>query len=264
MIRLHFVQHFIKHYWSATRIDVLHSPFVFKLYNTCIKRQPTQPELAPIEAIRKKAVSNQQLVSQHDFGARRAERKVATRPISHFAKHHAKPARISQIIFHLIKNYGYKNCIELGTSLGFTSMHIAKALQQGGQLTTIEGAHEIAAAAEQHFITTETQNNIKQVIGNFDTALPDVLNRHEQVDFAFVDGNHTYEATNQYFNLLLSKAHYNSLIIIDDIYWSPEMTRAWREIQQHERVTVTVDLFYIGLVYFRKKQAKEHFKLRIL
>lgn len=263
MIRLHFVKHFIQHYWSATRIDVLHSPFVFKLYNTCIKRQSIQPELAPIEAIRKKAINNKQLISQHDFGARSAERKVATQPINHFAKHHAKPARISQIIFHLVKNYGYSNCIELGTSLGFTSMHIAKALQQNGQLTTIEGAHEIAAAAEQHFILSDTQQKIKQVIGNFDTALPDILNGYDRVDFAFVDGNHTYEATMHYFNLLLTKTHNNSLIIIDDIYWSPGMTMAWKEIQQHELVTVTVDLFFVGLVYFRREQAREHFKLRI-
>jgi hypothetical protein len=101
-------------------------------------------------------------------------------------------------------------------------------------------------------------------VGNFNNLLPAVLNELTQVDLAFIDGNHTYEATINYFNLLLQKTHYNSVLIFDDIYWSKGMTKAWEEIKHHPKVTVTVDLFYIGLVYFRTQQAEEHFKLRVL
>lgn len=263
MVNLHFVLHVIKHYWSATRIDVLHSPFVYELYNRCLARQKTPAELHNINAVWRKARRNKTLITQQDFGASGKTVHKRTRPISYFAKTHAKPGRLAQIIFRLVNHYHYQHCIELGTSLGFTSMHIAAALTSPALLTTIEGAPELAQVAEQHFIATYTKPLIKQVVGEFNEVLPQVLQQYNQVDFAFIDGNHTYEATMNYFNQFLQKIHANSVLIFDDIYWSSGMTRAWNEIKQHEQVTVTVDLFFVGLVYFRKGQAKEHFKLRI-
>ena len=63
--------------------------------------------------------------------------------------------------------------------------------------------------------------------------------------------------------MLLPTAHNDSLFIFDDIYWSKGMTEAWEIIKEHPQVTVTVDLFNWGLVFFRKEQAKEHFKIRV-
>jgi predicted O-methyltransferase YrrM len=243
-VNWHFIANFIKHYWSATRIDVLHSPFVFDLYNSCIARQKTATELIPVEELRKSAQQNQTQITQQDFGA--------------------KPTRLAHIIYHMVTKYGYLNCVELGTSLGFTSMCIAKGLPNNAKLITIEGANEIAQVAQQHFTQLNLNDKIDLRVGNFNDLLPAVLNELTQVDLAFIDGNHTYEATINYFNLLLQKTHNNSVLIFDDIYWSKGMTKAWEEIKHHPKVTVSVDLFYIGLVYFRTQQAEEHFKLRVL
>jgi predicted O-methyltransferase YrrM len=264
MVNWHFIANFIKHYWSATRIDVLHSPFVFDLYNSCIARQKTVTELIPIESIRKSAQQNQTQITQQDFGALGNLNKQRTKSIAYFAKTHAKPTRLAHIIYHMVTKYGYLNCVELGTSLGFTSMCIAKGLPNNAKLITIEGANEIAQVAQQHFTQLNLNDKIDLRVGNFNDLLPAVLNELTQVDLAFIDGNHTYEATINYFNLLLQKTHNNSVLIFDDIYWSKGMTKAWEEIKHHPKVTVTVDLFYIGLVYFRTQQAEEHFKLRVL
>jgi predicted O-methyltransferase YrrM len=264
MVNWHFIANFIKHYWSATRIDVLHSPFVFDLYNSCIARQKTVTELIPIESIRKSAQQNQTQITQQDFGALGSLNNQRTKSIAYFAKTHAKPTRLAHIIYRMVTKYGYLNCVELGTSLGFTSMCIAKGLPNNAKLITIEGANEIAQAAQQHFTQLNLTDKIDLRVGNFNDLLPAVLNELTQVDLAFIDGNHTYEATINYFNLLLQKTHNNSVLIFDDIYWSKGMTKAWEEIKHHPKVTVSVDLFYIGLVYFRTQQAEEHFKLRVL
>lgn len=263
MVNLHFVLHVIKHYWSATRIDVLHSPFVYELYNRCIARQKTPPELSIVQGVWRKARRNNTRITQQDLGASGIKGKSTSKPIRFFANNHANRSRIAQIIFRLVNNYHYQHCIELGTSLGFTSMHIAAALKHPAFLSTVEGSPDHVQVAEQHFMASNTKQKIKQVVGHFNDVLPQLLQQYNQVDFAFIDGNHTYEATMNYFNLLLKKVHPNSVLIFDDIYWSPGMTRAWNEIKSHEEVTVTVDLFFVGLVYFRKGQAKEHFKLRI-
>jgi predicted O-methyltransferase YrrM len=263
-VNWHFIAHFIKHYWSATRIDVLHSPFVFELYNSCIARQNTPVELLPIEALRQEAKQNNNQITQEDFGALGYLQTKRTKSVSYFATTHAKPSRLAHIIYRMVSKYKYHNCIELGTSLGFTGMCITRGLPEKATFITIEGANEIAQVAQQHFKQLNLSDKIDLRVGNFNDLLPDVVNELPQVDFAFIDGNHTYEATMNYFNLLLQKTHNNSVLIFDDIYWSSGMTKAWEEIKHHPKVTVTVDLFYIGLVYFRTQQATEHFKLRVL
>ena len=55
----------------------------------------------------------------------------------------------------------------------------------------------------------------------------------------------------------------NSVWIFDDIHWSQEMENAWLTIKNHPKVTVTIDTFQWGIVFFRAEQEKEHFVIRI-
>jgi predicted O-methyltransferase YrrM len=91
-----------------------------------------------------------------------------------------------------------------------------------------------------------------------------VLEKIKTLDMLFIDGNHSYDATMRYFEMCKPYLHNQSLIVFDDIYWSKGMTQAWKEIKADPIVTVSIDLFFIGLVFFRKEQVKENFKLRIL
>ena len=99
-------------------------------------------------------------------------------------------------------------------------------------------------------------------MGNFDDTLAAVIAEQSKLDFVFIDGNHRKDATLNYFNLCLPKVHEDSVIIFDDIYWSKGMAQAWEHIKAHPDVSVTIDLFWIGLVFFRSGQAKQDFKIR--
>jgi len=265
MINTHFCKKIIEHYKSATRIDVLHSPFVFDLFNACIKRTNSNTDFTLIESLRKKLKNDNRIITQNDFGANQSVRKKS---VKYFAKQHAKPARIAQIIYQIIKHYQYKNIIELGTSLGLSGSYQAAALRKNFKtdevhFSTIEGADEIAKVASENFSSLELEKYIHQYTGKFDDVLPGVLKKYDTIDMAFIDGNHRYEPTINYFKQFLPLVKNDSILIFDDIYWSQEMTNAWEEIKQNDKVTVTVDLFFLGLVFFRKEQTKEHFKLRI-
>lgn len=269
MVNLHFIKHLVQHYWSATRIDVLHSPFIFDLYNRCIKPKTSDAGLDAVMQLRSRLLHDPRMITQQDLGAGSEMASMHQRSIAQFARRHAKPDRIAQVIYRLIDHYRYSRVIELGTSLGISASYEASAIRKhfsaaDVQFTTIEGAPEIAAVAGENFRQLGLDAYIEQEVGNFDEVLPHVLNRYAQLDLCFIDGNHRYAPTMQYFRQLLPKVHNNSMLIFDDIYWSPGMTQAWEEIKQHPQVTVTVDLFFIGIVLFRKEQAKEHFKLRIL
>ena len=54
----------------------------------------------------------------------------------------------------------------------------------------------------------------------------------------------------------------NDILIIKDIHRSALSESTWEEIKKCRQVTVTVDLFYVGLVFFRKGQARENFIIR--
>jgi len=128
------------------------------------------------------------------------------------------------------------------------------------KITTIEVCPNISeftkANLEKHQL-----KNIDLITGNFNAVIKDLASN--SYDFIFFDGNHQKEATLNYFESLLRTAHDNSVFIFDDIYWSKDMTEAWETIKQHPRVTVTVDTFYWGFVFFRKEQLKEHFVIRV-
>ena len=90
-------------------------------------------------------------------------------------------------------------------------------------------------------------------------AVEKELKEHNQLDFVFFDGNHKKKPTLSYFKQCLEVAHEDSIFIFDDIYWSTEMTEAWQEIKKHPKVTLSIDCFEMGIVFFKKEQAKEHF-----
>ncbi len=161
----------------------------------------------------------------------------------------------------MVNHYQPKFILELGTSLGITSSYMASA-QPNAKVTTMEGAKAVAAVAQKNFNALGLQN-INIVQGNFDNTLPGVLKKTNVVDLAFVDGNHRREPTLQYFEQLLQKSNDNTILVFDDIHWSAEMEQAWASIQAHPRVTLTIDLFFIGLVFFRAEQkVKQHFTVR--
>ena len=213
-----------------------------------------------IENIRKELLLSKQTVNCIDLGAGSRILNNASRSISEIANVSAKPSKYAQLLFRLVNRFQPGTILEFGTSLGISAAYMASA-NSGSKLITIEGCEEIAAVAKGNFKKLKLEN-IRQVIGGFDEVLPDVLKKIEQLDLVFFDGNHRKIPTLNYFQQCLEKAVESSVFIFDDIYWSEEMKAAWQEIKNNERVTVTVDLFHFGIVFFRKEQVKEHFIIR--
>jgi predicted O-methyltransferase YrrM len=161
----------------------------------------------------------------------------------------------------MVQYYKPEHVLELGTSLGITTSYLASGNPNAG-IFTLEGSIAIADSATKNFQSLEL-SNIELITGNFDETLAPTIKRFSSVDFAFIDGNHRYKPTINYFNQILSKIHNSSVLIFDDIHWSKEMEQAWEEIKNHSSVTCTIDLFFIGLVIFRSEiKEKQHFIIR--
>lgn len=254
-INIHFLKALIRHYAVATRIDVLHSPFVFELYTQCIAPKNKEPYHA-IEKYRNALLHNNKSIHYQDYGASANSRTVSVKQL---AKNHLKPPRIAQILHKLIEYKQYTSILELGTSLGISTCYLA--LPEKSHVTTMEGSKEVWQEAQNTFKTLKLNHKISSIQGTFDDCLPDILNQKPQYQLIFIDGNHSYEATIRYVKMLEPYLHPDGLMILDDIYWSAGMTQAWNELIPD--FTVSIDLFFIGILSKRKGQAKENFKLRV-
>jgi predicted O-methyltransferase YrrM len=257
---LQFVSDYLKHRLTAKSRHGTHSPFVYKLVDEVIYDFNPKTEYTGIEEQRKKLLNDDTTITVTDLGAGSHLNKNRVKKVRVIAKNALKTPRLAQLIYRLAKDSGASNLLELGTCLGITTAYLSKA-RPDAEIITIEGCPETAKKAYENFQDLGLEN-VELQVGNFDELLIRVIAEFSQLDFVYIDGNHRKDATLNYFNWCLPKVHENSLLIFDDIYWSKGMKEAWEEIKSHPQVTVTIDLFWIGLVYFKKDQAKEHFKIK--
>lgn len=239
----------------------VHSPFVYDFIKNILNDRRQFDCFRYIESLRSDLKSDDTEINVPDFGAGSRMQLNNKRKISAIARSSLKPKKYSQLLFRIVHYYKPAIIVELGTSLGITTSYLSFA-NPGAEIITMEGAHEVAAVAQKNFNQLYL-SNIKIIEGNFDETLLIVNSQLATVNFAFIDGNHRKEPTLNYFQQLLNKASESSIFIFDDIHWSEEMEEAWNEIKQHSSVTLTIDLFFIGIVFFRKEQkVKEHFSIR--
>lgn len=239
----------------------MHSPFFFHFIGQVLNDKQDYPALKEVEALRSKLMQDETKLIIDDFGAGSSLADKKQRSVSSLARHSAKSAKLAALLFRVVKSYQPMTIIELGTSLGLTTSYLSLA-KPDAQLITIEGSPAIAESARKNFERLGLEN-ISLLVGNFDQLLPEVLSNLKELDFAFVDGNHLLEPTQRYFENLLSRVNNDTILVFDDIHWSREMEQAWEIIKAHQATRATVDLFFVGIVFFRQEfKEKQHFTVR--
>ncbi len=238
-----------------------HSPFVYSFIKQVLNKQIPADKFDSIEQYRKQLLQDKEMVNVWDRGAGSRQSVDNMRSVKQIAKVALKPKKYSLLLHKIIAHYKPDEILEMGTSLGITTCYLAAA-NKHAKVVTMEGAPSVALIAKKTF-STLGYTNVNIMEGDFDETLPTYLKSVDQLGIVYVDGNHRYAPTINYFKQLLEKANDQSILIFDDIHWSEEMEKAWEEIKQYSHVTLTIDLFFIGLVFVRQAQKeKEHFVIR--
>lgn len=248
----------------------MHSPFVFDFVLNVLNNKSGYRVPKEIEILRKQLLSDDRLIEVNDLGAGSRSQPGRERSVKNIARSATKPERLAAILYRTVRHYQPLLIIELGTSLGITTSCFSKA-NENALIHTIEGSAEIAAIANENFKNLQC-SNIHLHTGNFDEQLPIILSNvsdgstsdgDKHSFLGFIDGNHQYEPTMRYFNWFLEKINENSILIFDDIHWSREMEHSWEKIKAHPEVMYTIDIFYLGFVFFRKDfRVKQNFSIR--
>lgn len=247
--------------WHSKNEHGVHSPFVFNLVTKCFYDKTNHIEYKTLHSYRKDLLQNHQTIEITDFGAGSRVFKSNQRKIAAIAKNAGISAKRAKLLFRITRYFQPQNILEIGTSLGLAT----SALSLGNpktKITTLEGCLNTMAIAKKQ-CQKQQFNNIKFIDGEFSGYLRSFDFSHTPFDLIYFDGNHSKEATLGYFELLLPSVTNDSVWIFDDIHWSAEMEHAWEIIKKNPKVTVTIDTFQWGFVFFRKEQEKEHFIIRV-
>ncbi|MEE9407255.1 MAG: class I SAM-dependent methyltransferase [Polaribacter sp.] len=251
---------YIKFLLKSSNQHGVHSPFVYQLVTKCFYKKTDHNFWNSFLKIRYHLLDNKKSIKVTDFGSGSKVFKNDEREVSKIAKVAGISNKKAKLLIRLVHFFQPKSVLEIGTSLGLGTSAI-KIGNNNTKITTLEGCSETSTIAQELFI----KNNFKSIdvhSGDFKETLPKAV-INNKFDFIYFDGNHTKKATLEYFETCLQTINNNSVWVFDDIYWSKEMKETWLEIKAHPKVTVTVDVFYFGIVFLRNEQAKEHFKIRV-
>ncbi|MEI7662082.1 MAG: class I SAM-dependent methyltransferase [Bacteroidota bacterium] len=220
------------------------------------------PQYRVINRLRKDLENVSRFIKRKDMGARRKDfpgdqRFVRVRDIVHRASVTQKKG---ELLFRLTKHYNPSAILELGTSLGISTIYFGLAAPEC-QIVTIEGCIDSANVAQENFDRTGLKH-IHLITGCFEDRLELALKEMPAPDFVFFDGNHKKRPTLDYFEQCLQHIHPGTVFIFDDIHWSAGMEEAWDLIRKHPKTVVTVDIYQMGFVFFKEGLSKEDFTLR--
>lgn len=243
---------------SDTRHDV-HSPFVYDFVNKVLTTRKNKPVYHAIELIRSNMLKSNTPIEVLPLGAS-GNGKTEMVPLKDLVKKTSKSAKYGELLERICEYFNPEFALEIGSALGMSTLYQAVGIRNG-YLISLEGNPKSIEIARYNVEKMGFQH-VQFGEGLFDDTLPQVIAQIPRLDYVFFDGNHTLEATLKYFEFCLQKAHTGSVFIFDDIRWSDGMQRAWQKIKNHPQVTVSIDLFLMGIIFFRTEQAKEHFTLR--
>jgi predicted O-methyltransferase YrrM len=254
------IKAYLKYLYNSKNEHGVHSPFVFDLVTKCFYDRKPKPEYQVLKTYRKSLLKNKNTIEVTDFGAGSRVFKSNIRQISKIAKTAGISPKRAELLFRIITYFEPLTILEIGTSLGLATSALALGNPRA-KITTLEGCPETANQCQLQ-LQKFNINNVNLIVTEFNNYLQ-ICNLQSAIcNLIYFDGNHSKQATLEYFELLLPTITNETVWIFDDIHWSSDMEQAWEIIKTNAKVTVTIDTFQWGIVFFRREQEKEHFVIR--
>ena len=260
MKKLFIILKYIKYLITAGNKHSAQGPFLYQFITKVLTNSSNNQNCQEIEQLRRKLSKSETNITITDFGAGSLINKSKIRKIKDITKNSAKNSKFGNLLYRIAIFYKPKKILELGTSLGISSLYLAKA-NKDAKVYTFEGCPETAKIAQENFNQMDA-NNINITIGDFKETLARKLKEINTLDLVFIDGNHQEKPTISYFKECLKYSNNNTIFIFDDIHWSKGMESAWKHIKSHQKASLTIDLFFIGIIFIKSELSKENHIIR--
>lgn len=250
------IKAYLNYFLQCKSISKIDDPFISRLRHSIFDKL-TMVDDSDIQDYYRELKLNRTKISVTDLGAGSKKTKSNVRAIKSIAQNASISQKYGRLLVVLIQEFDCKTVMELGTSLGVGTSYLAS--NRNTDVFTIEGCPNISSFTQQQL---KKYTNISYFIGDFSAQLSSVLKKTNEPDLVYIDGNHTYKATIDYFNFFLKHGHSKTILVFDDIHWSKGMEKAWAEIIQSNGVSVSIDLFRMGIVFIDQAISKKHYIIR--
>lgn len=234
----------------ARTIYDLQSPFAYGFARDVLEDRRWYYVFSEAETLRGQWMLDRRSIPVTDYGAGSRTMPPGERRIADLAQRVATPPLLCRWLFKTALLAHPGTILELGASLGISAAYLSAAAPRA-KMITVEGCPETAELAKQSL--RQTGSRAAVWTGRFDELLPRALAQLERLDFLHLDGDHSREGTLRYLGQCLEKSHPGTVWVIGDIHWSAEMEKAWMEVQAFPGVRLTIDLYGMGIVFFRQE-----------
>lgn len=231
----------------ATRFPDLKDSSISRLVRDFWPAPLPEKEAAIIRSVREDyRKRNAEYPEGHDLGA--GSRLFARpRSVASIACRSGITERKGRLLFNTVRWFRPARILELGTSLGLSTLYMALARPES-RILTLEGNRGLAHIAEDTFNRLGL-SNIRVINSSFEEGLGDALAELGGVDFIFMDGDHRYFSTIRAVDLIIAQSRPPFIIALDDIRWSGEMRSAWNQICRNSYLRLNLDLYDLGISF---------------
>lgn len=230
---------------------------MFALYD--VIRQARRPDRQDeIQKFIHSLSNSQEKIPVHTLGAKSQHGSGDKRSVGSLVRFGSTSPFGRRLLSGLSVHFNCRTIYELGTSLGLTTLYLSR--DPHTSVFTFEGNEALVEKARTHFQVFD-RKNIRIIEGDINKTLGQALAEYPPPNLAYIDANHRYEPTLRYVRMLLKHGGENVILVIGDIHWSAEMTTTWESLKCLDEVTVSVDLFEAGLLFFRSDLTPGHYIL---
>lgn len=258
----------------------VHSPFVYELVTQCFYDTRHFMDYEQLGQFRRELVKSDKVLQVTDLGSgsRVGQLNKSSKKVQSMLRHAGASKKRQRLLYRLGAYFKPEQILELGTHLGMGSTALCLG-SKPKRLITVEGCPETAQYTQNNFERWSQNNSDLKAIEVANNNFEDFLNEfqdlqdfqdsktediaHTTFDLIYLDGHHDGQATLQYFECLKKYTHDKTVLIIDDIHWSAGMSAAWEQIIKDPEVSVSIDSFFYGFLFFHPTQAKEDFMIRV-
>jgi predicted O-methyltransferase YrrM len=175
-----------------------------------------------------------------------------------------------QFMAILIKLIGARRAIEIGTFTGYSSICLANALPDDGELICCDDSEEWTEMARKYWKLAGLEGKINFKLGNALDTLQQLIDDGQagSFDFVFIDADK--QSYQQYYELSLTLLRDGGLMAVDNTLWSGDVadpentapgTRAIRQfndmVRDDKRVDISLVTIGDGLTLVRKPMADQ-------
>ena len=217
----------------------VHSPFVFDLITTVIEEKRFYYCYERLKLVRESLLENRDRVVFNNRGY----------TVNEFLKRFCFSEREDMLLFRLANRFQPRTIYIHGCDLGLAPLYLT-SWSEGAVCTVIESEPSLAAIAQKTIVEHPSASI------DFHTSFNPENTENRIFDFIVLGKTFSIDA----FESFLPYINDNSIIVISDIHSSEKNRKIWKRICVAPKVTVTIDLYSLGIVFFNPKLHRKTYK----